>query len=184
VHTLLEQAQERMKKSVGLLREDLQSLRAGRATPALVEKLHVEYYGTPTPLQQVAQISVPEPRLLVIQPWDKSLVPVIEKAILKSDLGISPTSDGIVLRLNIPALTEERRRELVKVLHRKAEDEKVAVRNVRRDTLEHLKAEQKSGKLPEDEARRLENELQKITDRMVGEIDQTVVAKEKEILEV
>ncbi len=184
MHSLLEQAQDRMKKSVAVLREDLQSLRAGRATPALVEKLHVEYYGTPTPLQQVAQISVPEPRLLVIQPWDKSLVPVIEKAILKSDLGISPTSDGIVLRLAIPALTEERRRELVKVLHRKAEEEKVAVRNVRRDALEHLKSEQKSGKLPEDELRRLENELQKITDRMVAEIDQTVVAKEKEILEV
>lgn len=184
MHSLLEQAQDRMKKSVAVLREDLQSLRAGRATPALVEKLHVEYYGTPTPLQQVAQISVPEPRLLVIQPWDKSLVPVIEKAILKSDLGISPTSDGIVLRLAIPALTEERRRELVKVLHRKAEEEKVAVRNVRRDALEHLKSEQKSGKLPEDELRRLENELQKITDRMVAEIDLTVVAKEKEILEV
>ena len=184
MHSLLEQAQDRMKKSVAVLREDLQSLRAGRATPALVEKLHVEYYGTPTPLQQVAQISVPEPRLLVIQPWDKSLVPVIEKAILKSDLGISPTSDGIVLRLAIPALTEERRRELVKVLHRKAEEEKVAVRNVRRDALEHLKSEHKSGKLPEDELRRLENELQKITDRMVAEIDQTVVAKEKEILEV
>ncbi len=184
MHSLLEQAQDRMKKSVALLREDLQSLRAGRATPALVEKLHVEYYGTQTPLQQVAQISVPEPRLLVIQPWEKSLVPVIEKAILKSDLGISPTSDGIVLRLAIPALTEERRRELVKVLHRKAEEEKVAVRNVRRDALEHLKSEQKSGKLPEDELRRLENELQKITDRMVGEIDQTVSAKEKEILEV
>jgi len=184
LHSLLEQAQDRMKKSVAVLREDLQSLRAGRATPALVEKLHVEYYGTPTPLQQVAQISVPEPRLLVIQPWDKSLVPVIEKAILKSDLGISPTSDGIVLRLAIPALTEERRRELVKVLHRKAEEEKVAVRNVRRDALEHLKSEQKSGKLPEDELRRLENELQKITDRMVAEIDLTVVAKEKEILEV
>jgi len=184
VHSLLEQAQERMKKSVALLREDLQSLRAGRATPALVEKLHVDYYGTPTPLQQVAQISVPEPRLLVIQPWDKTLVPVIEKAILKSDLGISPASDGIVLRLAIPALTEERRRDLVKVLHRKAEEEKVAVRNVRRDALEHLKAEQKSGKLPEDELRRLENELQKVTDRMVAEIDGTVAAKEKEILEV
>ncbi len=173
-----------MKKSVGVLREDLQSIRAGRATPALVEKLHVDYYGSPTPLQQVAQISVPEPRLLVIQPWDKSLVPAIEKVILKSELGISPTSDGIVLRLAIPALTEERRRELVKVLHRKAEEEKVAVRNVRRDALEHLKAEQKSGKLPEDELRRLETELQKITDRMVAEIDQTVAAKEKEILEV
>ena len=184
MHTLLEQAQDRMKKSVGVLREDLQSIRAGRATPALVEKLHVDYYGSPTPLQQVAQISVPEPRLLVIQPWDKSLVPAIEKVILKSELGISPTSDGIVLRLAIPALTEERRRELVKVLHRKAEEEKVAVRNVRRDALEHLKAEQKSGKLPEDELRRLETELQKITDRMVAEIDQTVAAKEKEILEV
>ncbi len=184
MHALLEQAQDRMKKSVSVLREDLQSIRAGRATPALVEKLHVDYYGTQTPLHQVAQISVPEPRLLVIQPWDKSLVPLIEKAILKSELGISPSSDGIVLRLAIPALTEERRRELVKVLHRKAEDEKVAVRNVRRDTLEHLKTEQKSGKLPEDELRRLETELQKITDRMVAEIDQTVSAKEKEILEV
>lgn len=184
MHPLLEQAQERMKKSVSVLREDLQSLRAGRATPALVEKLHVEYYGTQTPLNQVAQISVPEPRLLVIQPWDKSLVPVIEKAILKSDLGISPTSDGIVLRLAIPSLTEERRHDLVKVLHRKAEEEKVAVRNVRRDAVDHLKAEQKSGKLPEDELRRLETEMQKITDRMVAEIDQTVVAKEKEILEV
>jgi len=184
MHPLLTEAESRMKKSVALLREDLQSLRAGRATPALVEKIHVEYYGTPTPLMQVAQISVPEPRLLVIQPWDKSLVPVIEKAILKSDLGVSPASDGVVLRLAIPPLTEERRKDLVKAVHRKAEEEKVAVRNVRRDTIEHLKAEQKAGKMPEDELHRSENELQKITDRMIGDIDQAVGTKEKEILEV
>lgn len=184
MHSLLTQAQEKMQKSVSVLREALQSLRAGRATPALVERLLVEYYGTPTPLPQLAQISAPEPRLLVIQPWDKTLVPAIEKAVLKSDLGLSPATDGSVVRLPIPALTEERRKDLVKVLHKKAEEEKVAVRNIRRDTLEHLKSEQKQSKISEDELRRLQDELQKLTDRFIGEIDQAAAAKEKEILSV
>ena len=184
MHALLNQAKDKMEKSVAVLHEELQTLRAGRATPALVEKLPVEYYGTPTPLQQVAQITAPEARLLVIQPWDRQLVPVIEKAILKSELGLSPASDGNVIRLQIPQLTEERRKELVRVLHRKAEDEKVAVRNVRRDTVDHLKAEQKQASITEDELRRLQDELQKLTDNAIGEIDQAVAAKEKEILSV
>ncbi|MDA8344069.1 MAG: ribosome recycling factor [Thermaerobacter sp.] len=184
MHDLLSQAQDKMQKSVAVLHEELQTLRAGRATPALVEKLPVEYYGTPTPLQQVAQISAPEPRLLVIQPWDKQLLPLIEKAILKSELGLSPASDGNLIRLQIPQLTEERRKELVRVLHKKAEDEKVAVRNVRRDALEHLKAEQKQAKISEDELRRLQDELQKLTDHAIGEIEQATAAKEKEILSV
>ncbi len=184
MHALLSQAQEKMQKSIAVLHEELQTLRAGRATPALVEKVVVEYYGAPTPLQQVAQISAPEPRLLVIQPWDRQLVPAIEKAILRSELGLSPASDGNLIRLQIPQLTEERRKELVKVLHKKAEDEKVAVRNVRRDAQEHLKAEQKQAKISEDELRRLQDELQKLTDRAIGEIEQATAAKEKEILAV
>ncbi len=184
MHALLNQAKDKMEKSVAVLHEELQTLRAGRATPALVEKLSVEYYGTPTPLQQVAQITAPEARLLVIQPWDRQLVPVIEKAILKSELGLSPASDGNVIRLQIPQLTEERRKELVRVLHRKAEDEKVAVRNVRRDAVDHLKAEQKQASITEDDLRRLQDELQKLTDNAIGEIDQAVAAKEKEILSV
>jgi ribosome recycling factor len=173
-----------MQKSIAFLHEELQTLRAGRATPALVEKVAVEYYGTPTPLQQVAQITAPEPRLLVIQPWDRQLVPVIEKAILKSDLGLSPASDGNLIRLQIPQLTEERRKELVRVLHKKAEDEKVAVRNVRRDALEHLKSAQKQGQVSEDELRRLQDELQKLTDQAIADIERASAAKEKEILSV
>lgn len=184
MHSILQDAKDRMGKTVSVLREDLQSLRAGRATPALVEKVFVDYYGTATPLQQVAQISVPEPRLLVIQPWDKTALPAIEKAIQKSDLGLSPSSDGSVVRLQIPVLTEERRRELVRTLHKKAEEERVAVRNVRRDAADQLKAEQKQAKLSEDELRRLQDELQKITDQHTLEIDQAVQAKEKEILSV
>ena len=184
MHSLLEQAQERMQKSVAVLAEELQGLRAGRATPALVEKLVVESYGVPTPLQQVAQISAPEPRMLVIQPWDRKLVPAIEKAILKSELGLTPSSDGVMLRLPIPTLTEERRHELGRVLHKKAEEEKVAVRNVRRDTGEHLKAEHKQAKISEDELRRLQEELQKLTDRFIGEIERVAAAKEKEIMSV
>ncbi len=184
MHALLSQAQERMQKSIAFLHEELQTLRAGRATPALVEKVAVEYYGTPTPLQQVAQITAPEPRLLVIQPWDRQLVPVIEKAILKSDLGLSPASDGNLIRLQIPQLTEERRKELVRVLHKKAEDEKVAVRNVRRDALEHLKSAQKQGQVSEDELRRLQDELQKLTDQAIADIERASAAKEKEILSV
>lgn len=173
-----------MGKTVSVLREDIGSLRAGRATPALVEKVFVDYYGTPTPLQQVAQISVPEPRLLVIQPWDKSVLPSIEKAIQKSDLGLSPSSDGSVVRLQIPALTEERRKELVRTLHKKAEEERVAIRNVRRDAADDLKQEQKQAKISEDELHRLQDELQKLTDQHVAEIDQAVQLKEKEILAV
>lgn len=173
-----------MGKTVSVLREDIGSLRAGRATPAIVEKVFVDYYGTPTPLQQVAQISAPEPRLLVIQPWDKSVLPSIEKAIQKSDLGLSPSSDGSVVRLQIPALTEERRKELVRTLHKKAEEERVAIRNVRRDAADTLKQEQKQAKISEDELHRLQDELQKLTDQHVAEIDQAVQLKEKEILAV
>lgn len=184
MHSVLESARDRMGKTVSVLREELGTLRAGRATPALVEKVVVDYYGTPTPLQQVAQISAPEPRLLVIQPWDKTVLPSIERAIQKSDLGLTPSSDGSVVRLQIPALTEERRKDLVRTLHKKAEEERVAIRNVRRDAADDLKSEQKQAKISEDELRRLQDELQKITDQHVAEIDQAVQMKEKEILSV
>lgn len=184
MHSILQDAKDRMGKTVSVLREDLQTLRAGRATPAIVEKVFVDYYGAQTPLQQVAQISAPEARLLVIQPWDKSMLPAIEKAIQKSDLGLTPSSDGSVVRLQIPALTEERRKELVRTLHKKAEEERIAIRNVRRDAVDQIKAEQKQAKISEDESRRMQDDLQKITDQHIAEIDQTVQAKEKEILSV
>ncbi|HHW40373.1 MAG TPA: ribosome recycling factor [Syntrophomonadaceae bacterium] len=180
----LQQLEEKMKKTVDLLVKEYSTLRAGRATPALLEKVFVDYYGTPTPVNQVATISVPEPRLLVIQPWDKSLVPLIEKAILKSDLGITPNSDGSIIRLAIPSLTQEKRKDLVKVIHKKAEEARVAVRNLRRDGNEHVKAEEKAGKTSEDEVKRTLDEIQKITDKYIKKIDQIAEAKEKEIMEL
>ncbi len=180
----LQQLEEKMKKTVDLLVKEYSTLRAGRATPALLEKVFVDYYGTPTPVNQVATISVPEPRLLVIQPWDKSLVPLIEKAILKSDLGITPNSDGSIIRLAIPSLTQEKRKDLVKVIHKKAEEARVAVRNLRRDGNEQVKAEEKAGKTSEDEVKRTLDEIQKITDKYIKKIDQIAEAKEKEIMEL
>ncbi|ABO50493.1 ribosome recycling factor [Desulforamulus reducens MI-1] len=183
VKELISSAEDHMKKSVDVVRREFASLRAGRATPSILDKVTVSYYGTPTPLNQLANISVPEARVLVIQPWDKSVIPEVEKAILKSDVGITPSSDGTVIRLIIPQLTQERRTELVKVIKKKAEEGRVAVRNIRRDTNDSIKAKQKDG-IPEDEAKRGQDELQKLTDKYVKEIDEMVKAKEQEIMQV
>lgn len=181
---LISTAESNMQKTVEIVKREFASLRAGRATPALLDKILVNYYGTPTPVNQLASISVPEPRLLVVQPWDKSVTGEIEKAILKSDLGITPSSDGNVIRLTIPQLTEERRQELVKVIKKKAEEGRVAIRNVRRDANDQLKAKQKKGEITEDELRRGQDEVQKLTDKYIKEIDRLLQAKEKEIMEI
>ena len=183
VKEIVSSAEENMKKSVDVVRKEFASLRAGRATPALLDKIVVSYYGTPTPLNQLANISVPEARMLVIQPWDKSATPEIERAILKSDIGITPSSDGTVIRLTIPQLTQERRTELVKVIKKKAEEGRVAIRNIRRDINDNLKAKQKEG-VPEDEVKRGQDDLQKITDKYIKEIDELVKTKEQEIMQV
>ncbi|AEF94366.1 Ribosome-recycling factor [Desulfotomaculum nigrificans CO-1-SRB] len=183
VKQLIANAEENMKKTVEVVRKEFASLRAGRATPALLDKVVVSYYGTPTPLNQLANISVPEARSLVIQPWDKSALPEIERAILKSDLGITPTSDGTVIRLTIPQLTQERRAELVKVVKKKAEEGRVAIRNIRREVIDQIKAKQKEG-VPEDEVKRGQEDMQKITDKFIKEIDEMVKSKEQEIMQV
>jgi len=184
IREVLDDTEERMKKTVEFFRKDLATLRAGRATPALVEKIMVDYYGTPTPIQQLASISVPEPRLLVVQPWDKTQVAAVEKAIAKSDLGIHPQSDGNVIRLVIPQLTEERRNELVKLIRKKAEEERVVLRNLRREANDLLKEAAKEGEISEDERDRALGEVQKLTDRYVAEVDKVLKAKEKELMEV
>ncbi|ACV63951.1 ribosome recycling factor [Desulfofarcimen acetoxidans DSM 771] len=181
---ILEDAEDSMKKTVEVVKKDFASLRAGRATPGLLDKINVDYYGTPTPVNQLANVSVPEARLLVIQPWDKSVIPALEKAILKSDLGITPNSDGVVIRLAVPQLTEERRKDLVKVVKKKAEEGRVAVRNIRRDANDLLKSEQKDGNITEDDSRRAQDEVQKLTDKYIKDIDQLMANKEKEIMQV
>jgi len=160
------------------------AIRTGRANPALLDRIQVEYYGTMTPLNQLATISAPEARLLLIQPWDKNAIKDIEKAILKSDLGLTPNSDGSVIRLVIPPLTEERRKELVKVVRKEAEDKRVAIRNIRRDANETLRDLEKEGSLPEDERHRAEDEVQKLTDKYIDLVNQLLEAKENEIMEV
>ncbi|TYO97904.1 ribosome recycling factor [Desulfallas thermosapovorans DSM 6562] len=182
--TLLSDIEKNMQKSVEVVKKEFASLRAGRATPALLDKIMVQYYGTPTPVNQLANINIPEARLLVIQPWDKNALPDIEKAILKSDLGITPASDGNVIRLTVPQLTKERRAELVKVIKKKAEDGRVAIRNLRREANDGLKSQQKNGDISEDELRRLQDEVQKLTDKYIKEIDALFAAKEKEILTI
>lgn len=184
VKEILRVIEEKMKKTVELFRKELAGVRAGRATPALLEKITVDYYGVATPVNQLANISVPEPRLLVIQPWDRSTVPLIEKAILKSDLGVTPVSDGAILRLTIPQLTRERRQELVKAIRKKGEEERVAIRNLRRDANLEVKEREKNKQLSEDESRRAQEEIQKLTDRYIKEIDAALQVKEKEIMEV
>jgi len=181
---LLSETESNMKKTVEVVNKEFGSLRAGRAAPSLLEKIMVNYYGAPTPISQMANISAPEARLLVIQPWDKTAMPGIEKAIMKSDLGITPMSDGNVIRLSIPQLTKERRAELVKVIKKKAEDGRVAVRNLRRDANDQLKTQQKNGDISEDEQRRLQDEVQKLTDKYIKEIDELLSIKEKEIMTV
>lgn len=173
-----------MEKAIQSLKRELASIRAGRATPALLDKVMVECYGSEMPLNQLANISTPEPRLLVVQPWDKSTLGDVERAILKSDLGLTPNNDGNLIRIAIPALTEERRAELVKVVKKTGEEAKVAIRNIRRDANDEMKKLEKKGDLSEDEARRGQDEIQKLTDRFIQETDQVVETKEKEIMEV
>ena len=184
VPELLGEAESKMTKSVEALRRELQTLRTGRASPTLVERLSVEYFGTPTPLQQLATIHAPEPRLLVIQPYDKGSFGAIEKAILKSDLGLNPTNDGKVIRLNIPQLTEERRREMVKVARKKVEESRIALRNVRRDVHKDMTDFESEKMISKDELARGEDQLQRLTDRFTLEADKLGQAKEAEIMEV
>ncbi|HEY3425183.1 MAG TPA: ribosome recycling factor [Negativicutes bacterium] len=176
--------EEKMKKAIEALRKELATLRAGRATPALLDKILVDYYGTPTPVNQVANISVPEPRMITIQAWEKSMLAAIEKAILKSDIGLTPNSDGVIIRLNIPQLTQQRRIELVKVIHKKAEESRVAIRNLRRDANDSNKKLEKDKIISEDETKKAQEEMQKLTDKYIKEVDQIMAAKEKEIMEV
>lgn len=176
--------EERMKKTIESLRRELASLRAGRATPALLDKVTVDYYGAPTAINQVANVSVPEPRMLVIQPWEKNMVGAIEKAILKSDLGLNPNSDGSAIRLILPQLTQERRTELVKQVHKKAEEARVGIRNLRRDANDSIKKLEKDKLISEDEVKKAQDETQKLTDKYIKEVDQVMAAKEKEILEM
>ena len=180
---VLQQARQHMAKSVEHLQQQLARLRTGRATPALIEHIRVDYYGVPTPISQVGNISVPEPRMLVIQPWDRSLLGAIEKAILQSDLGVTPSNDGSVIRIVMPPLSEERRRELVKVCRKYAEEARIALRNLRREYMERLRQVEKEEHLSEDERRRGEQELQKIMDSFTEEIERILERKEREILE-
>ena len=177
-------AERRMQKAVEALKQDIASLRTGRASSALIERITVDYYGTPTPINQVASISVPEARLLVIQPWDRKMLTDIEKAIQKSDLGINPNNDGQVIRLAIPPLNEERRRDMVKTLHKKLDEHKVAIRNIRRDAQDKLRDREKKKEVSGDELKRSTERLQKLTDRYIDEMDKVSKAKELEILEV
>jgi len=184
IKDILKEAEGRMKGAIQSLENDLAVIRTGRASPALVEKLSIDYYDTPTPLMQLASISVPEPRSLLIKPFDPSTVKTIEKAILASDLGLTPNNDGKSIRLNLPPLTEERRRDLVKVVNGRLEEARVAVRNVRRDTQNDMRDFEKDKLISEDELKRGEDDLQKLTDRYVDEINTRGEDKEKEIMEV
>lgn len=184
MQAIRKKAEERMKKSLTALEEEFTSLRTGRASAAVFERIKVDYYGTPTPLNQVATVSVPESRLVVIQPWDKGALHAIEKAIQTSELSLNPNNDGKVIRINIPPLTEERRKELVKVAKNAAEQARVAVRNIRRDANDELKKAQKGGEISEDEEKRGADEVQKLTDSHIEKINEILSAKEKEILEI
>jgi ribosome recycling factor len=176
-------AEDRMDKAIGALKRDLASLRAGRATPALLDRIQVEYYGSMTPINQLANLSTPDSRTLLIQPWDKSSMSSIEKAIMKSDLGLSPSNDGTLIRIVIPALTEERRADLVKMTKKYGEEAKIAIRNIRRDANDEIKKLEKSG-ISEDESRRHQEDIQKFTDKFIAEVDKVLASKEKEIMEV
>jgi ribosome recycling factor len=181
---LLRDAETKMHKSCEATRQELATIRTGRANPGLVEKLEVDAYGSKMPIMQLGTVTAPEARMLIIAPWDKNVIPAIERAILKSDLGLNPGSDGNVIRLPVPALTEERRRSLIKVVHARVEEGKVAVRNIRREFIEDLRTLKKDGDIGEDEERRTEEQVQKLTDRFTHEHDQIQKAKEQELLEV
>ncbi len=178
------ETEEKMKSSINAFKEELMGIRVGRANPALLDKITVESYGVMTPLNQVSSISAPEPRLLVIQPWDPNLIPEIEKAILKSDLGLNPSNDGKLIRLPIPQLTEERRRDLAKVVGKNAENAKIAVRNTRREANDKIKKMEKNKEISEDEQKLAEEEVQKITDKYIEEIDKITKVKEEELMEI
>ena len=176
--------EEKMKKTISVFEENLAEIRAGRANPAILNKIMIDYYGTPTPINQVAGISVPEARLIVIQPWDASVLKEIEKEILKSDIGINPNNDGKVIRLMFPELNEERRKEIVKDIKKIAEDARVAVRSIRREGIDDAKAMQKNSEISEDELKVAENQIQKLTDKYVDEVDKILEKKEKEVMSI
>ncbi len=184
VKDLIDDAEARMQKSVEATKHEFSSVRTGRASPALLDRVQVDYYGAVTPLKQLAQIAASEARLLTITPYDKSSIKAIEKAILESDIGLTPSNDGNVIRLQIPEMTEERRRDMVKVAHRIAEEGRVAIRNIRRDVMHDLRELKTEGELGSDDEHRAEAELQKVTDARIGEVDGAMAAKEQEILEV
>ena len=181
---LLKNTEEKMNKTVGVLEREYKSIRAGRANIAVLDRITVDYYGCPTPIQQMAAVSVPEPRILMIQPWDATTLKEIEKAILTSDIGINPQNDGRVIRLSFPPLTEERRKEIVKEVRKTAEDNKVALRNTRRDAIEKLKALKKANTVTEDDVADGEKKIQNLTDKFCKEIDELASSKEKEIMEI
>ena len=181
---VIDEAKDKMKKSAAVYQREMISLRAGRANPQLLDRIKVDYYGTETPLTQMANIASPEPRLLTISLWDQKAIPLVEKAILKSDLGLNPTNDGKLIRLTVPELNEERRKELTKVARKGAEEAKVAVRAIRRDAMEHLKKLKKDSVITEDEQRKAEDELQKATDAAIIDVDKICADKDKEIMEV
>ncbi len=181
---ILADAERKMARAVEAMERDFQGLRTGRASTSLVERLHVDYYGTQTPLNQLASISVPEPHQIVIQPWDRGVLSAIDKAIQKSDIGIMPNVDGTVVRLNIPPLTEERRKDIVKSVHKRMEEARVEVRNLRREANDTLKKEERDGTLGADDFRRQLDQLQKITDRVIADVDRLGGAKEQEVMEV
>jgi ribosome recycling factor len=181
---ILDTAKEKMKKSCDVYERDMMGLRAGRANPKLLDRITVDYYGTQTPIPQIGNISSPEPRLLVISPWDPKMIPMIEKAIQKSDLGLNPSNDGKIIRLVFPELNEERRRELTKVASKGAEETKVAIRSIRRDAIEQIKKLKKNSEITEDDQRDAEEDMQKLTDKAVKDVDEIFAKKEKEIMEV
>ena len=176
--------EEKMNKTISVFEENLSEIRAGRANPAILNKITVDYYGVPTPINQVAGISVPEARMILIQPWDMNLLKEIEKEILKSDIGINPNNDGKVIRLNFPELNEERRKEIVKDIRKLAEEAKVAIRSIRRDAMDEAKEMQKKSEITEDDFKNEENEIQKLTDKKVEEIDSMLASKEKEVMSI
>lgn len=184
VKDLLKETENHMKMTIEATKKEFQSVRTGRANAGVLDRVQVEYYGNPSPLNQVASVTIPDPRTIVIQPWDKSLLATIEKAILKADLGMNPVNDGSVIRLPVPQLTEERRKDLVKVVRKEAEEKRVVIRNLRRDTNDKIKNLEKSGKVTEDESKKGLDETQKLTDKYIAEIDKLLAQKEKEILEV
>lgn len=181
---LFDQTEERMKKSISSLRTDLSTVRAGRASAALLDRVTVSYYGSDVPLNQVASISVPEARLIVVQPWDKNAINDIERAIMKSDIGLNPSSDGTVIRLPVPQLTEERRKELLKLVKNMSEEARIAIRNIRRDTIEEIRKLEKDHNISKDDLEAGREDTQKLTDRFIQEVDQILSHKEKEIMEI